>query len=284
MKLMKILIFIILIYIKKLVKKIDRKYNISAKSKKISLFDIAPWSDSMRAMPNDYSRSSLFTVKNKRQPRKAFQGKEIYHINKDVRITYTGIELRADDDEIVWQQVLEYAKRKQLGKTITFTFYELCNDLGWSYNGWYMNKAESCLSRLQATAILFISSRIGQIESMSLISRFRVINRGTRNSYCQVEIDLEIAKLFRDNHYSKFIWDKYRKLSPTARRMFDYFGSHKKPFPLKLETFRLICGSDSLRLKKWKEQINKSCYELKNSGLIYNAWIKNNLLYCNRKK
>nr|WP_274944948.1 plasmid replication initiator TrfA [Salmonella enterica] len=27
-----------------------------------------------------------------------------------MRITYTGLELRADDDELVWQQVLEYAK------------------------------------------------------------------------------------------------------------------------------------------------------------------------------
>ena len=72
----------------------------------LSLFDVAPWPDSMRAIPNDYARSALFTVKNKRQPRESYQRKEIYHVNKDVRITYTGLELRADDDELVWQQVL----------------------------------------------------------------------------------------------------------------------------------------------------------------------------------
>ncbi|WP_000159352.1 plasmid replication initiator TrfA, partial [Escherichia coli] len=111
-------------------------------SNQLSLFDIAPWPDSMRALPNDYARSALFTVKNKRQPREALQKKEIFHINKDVRITYTGLELRAEDDELVWQQVLEYAKRKPMGEPITFTFYELCQDLGWSYNGRYIEKAE----------------------------------------------------------------------------------------------------------------------------------------------
>ncbi|MGL2040199.1 plasmid replication initiator TrfA, partial [Escherichia coli] len=106
----------------------SRMANEGQTEKQLTLFDIAPWPDSMRALPNDYARSALFTVKNKRQPREALQKKEIFHINKDVRITYTGLELRADDDELVWQQVLEYAKRKPMGEPITFTFYELCQD------------------------------------------------------------------------------------------------------------------------------------------------------------
>ncbi|EGB4506693.1 TrfA protein [Salmonella enterica] len=250
--------------------------------KQLTLFDIAPWPDSMRALPNDYARSALFTVKNKRQPREALQKKEIYHINKDVRITYTGLELRADDDELVWQQVLEYAKRKPMGEPITFTFYELCQDLGWSYNGRYISKAEECLTRLQATAMQFISDRVGQLESVSLIGRFRVIERGTRLSRCEVMIDKEMVLLFAGDHYSKFVWEKYRKLSPTARRLFDYFGSHREPYPMKLDTFKLMCGSDSDRIKKWREQVNKACVELKESGLIHSAWVDKDRIYCKR--
>jgi hypothetical protein len=78
---------------------------------------------------------------------------------------------------------------------------------------------------------------------VSLIRRFRVLDRGKRTSRCQVEIDAEMVVLFAGDHYTKFVWEKYRKLSPTARRMFDYFASHKEPYPLKLETFRLMCGS-----------------------------------------
>lgn len=252
------------------------------KDAQLSLFDIAPWGDHMRALPNDYARSALFTVRNKRVPRAALQSEPIYSIGNDVNITYTGVELRAEDDELVWQQVMEYSKRSPIGDPISFTFYELCKDLGWSINGRYYKKAEECLSRLQASAMQFESKRIGRLESLSLISRFRVLDRGKRNSRCQVMIDEEMVVLFAGDYYSRFIWDKYRKLSPTARRMFDYFASHKEPFPLKLETFRLMCGSESTRAKKWREQVGAACEELKESGLVAEAWVSADSLGCRR--
>nr|WP_317623870.1 plasmid replication initiator TrfA [Acidovorax sp. SUPP3334]BDH38378.1 TrfA family protein [Acidovorax sp. SUPP3334] len=252
------------------------------KAMQLSLFDLAPWGDDMRAMPNDLARAALFTTRNKKTPREVRQQHVIFHVNKDVLITYTGIELRADDDELVWQQVLEYAKRSPVGTPVSFTFYELCTDLGWPINGRYYDKAEECLTRLQATAMQFSSGRIGRLESVSLIHRFRVLDRGKRTSRCQVEIDEEMVVLFAGDHYSKFVWEKYRELSPTARRMFDYFVSHKEPFPLKLETFRLMCGSDSARLKKWREQTGQACEELSQSGLIKLSWVQGDLIYCQR--
>lgn len=252
------------------------------KELQLSLFDLAPWADNLRAMPNDLARAALFTVRNKRTPRVARQAHSIFVLSKGVEITYTGIELRADDDELVWQQVLEYAKRVPVGSPVTFTFYELCKDLGWSINGRYYDKAEECLSRLQATALQFISGRIGRLESVSLILRFRVLDRGKKNSRCQVEIDDEMVVLFAGKYYSKFEWEKYRSLSPTARRMFDYFVSHSEPFPMLLESFRLMCGSDSDRPKKWTEQTNKACEELNGSGLVKKSWVAGDKIYCER--
>lgn len=252
------------------------------KELQMSLFQVAPWNDDMRAIPNDLARSALFTARSKATPREARQGHEIFSVINDVTITYTGIELRAEDDELVWQQVLEYAKRVPVGQPVTFTFYELCKDLDWSINGRYYDKAESSLTRLQATAIQFASKRIGQLESISLLHRFRVVNRGKKNSHCQVEIDEEMVLLFAGDHYSKFVWEKYRKLSPIARRMFDNFVSHRHPHPIKLETFRLMCGSDSKRLAKWTEQVNKACEELKEAKLVEMAWTAKNLIYCER--
>lgn len=252
------------------------------KELQLSLFDLAPWADDMRAMPNDLARAALFTTRNKKTPREVRQQHVIFHVQKDVLITYTGIELRADDDELVWQQVLEYAKRAPVGTPVSFTFYELCTDLGWPINGRYYDKAEECLTRLQATAMQFSSGRIGRLESVSLIHRFRVLDRGKKTSQCQVEIDDEMVVLFAGDHYSKFVWEKYRELSPTARRMFDYFVSHKEPFPLKLETFRLMCGSDSSRVKKWREQTGQACDELSKSGLVQISWVQGDAIYCKR--
>ena len=252
------------------------------KAMQLSLFDLAPWGDDMRAMPNDLARAALFTTRNKKTPREVRQQHVIFHVNKDVLITYTGIELRADDDELVWQQVLEYAKRSPVGTPVSFTFYELCQDLDWSINGRYYTRAEECLTRLQASAMQFSSQRIGRLESVSLIRRFRVLDRGKRTSRCQVEIDAEIVVLFAGDHYTKFVWEKYRKLSPTARRMFDYFATHKEPYPLKLETFRLMCGSDSTRPKKWREQVGEACDELRENGLVESAWVNDDLVHCKR--
>lgn len=53
-----------------------------AKDSQFSLFDIAPWADNMRALPNDYARSALFTVRNKRVPRAALQNHPIYHVHR----------------------------------------------------------------------------------------------------------------------------------------------------------------------------------------------------------
>lgn len=248
----------------------------------LTLFEIAPWADHMRALPNDYARSSLFSTRNKRVPRAALQGHEIYHLHQDVSITFTGVELRADDDELVWQQVLNYAKHVPLGSPVTFTFYALLKDLGWSINSRYYEKAEECLTRLQATALSFYSKRVGNLDSISMIRRFRVLDKGKRGSRCQVEIDSDMVMLFAGEHYTKVIWDKYKRLKPTARRLFDYFASHQKPFPLKLNKFRLLCNSDSNRPNKWREQVIAACQELKASGLVTDAWVLDDEAHCTR--
>ncbi len=250
----------------------------------LSLFEVAPWADDMRAMPNDYARSALFTVRNKRQKRVAFESKAVFHVNKDVTITYTGIELRAEDDELVWQQVLEYAKRQPLGELFHFTLYQICNDLGWSINGRYYEKVEECLLRLKATALAVTSARLGKLKALSMIEDFEMADRGTRKALCQVRITPQMVYLFAGDHYSKFVWNKYRELKPIARRLFDYLASHKEPYPLKLETFRLMCGSESERPAKWKEQAKEACASLTSSGLVAKTWVKGDLIYCARDR
>lgn len=248
----------------------------------LSLFEVAPWHDDQRALPNDFARAALFTTRNKKVPRVPYQKHLIYHVNKDVVILYTGIELRADDDELIWQQVLDYAKRQPMGSPVSFSLYELCKDVGWSINGRYYARAEECLARLQATAIAFESKRVGRVESLSLVRRFRIVGKGTKQPRCQVELDPEMIVLFDNQHYSKFVWERYRRLSPTARRLFDYLASHAQPFPVRLETFRQICGSESARPKKWREQVGDAAREVMDAGLIKRAWIDGDVIRCER--
>lgn len=253
----------------------------------LSLFMIAPWSDEMRGIPNDYARSAIFTVRNKRVKRIALQNEPLYSTNKNVSISYTGVELRAEDDELVWQQVLEFAKRTTFGEWVEFTFYELCNEIGWPINGSYYKKAEDCLSRLQASAVRFTSNRPGlyksDLESISFLDRFKVVNRGNKTkSRCMVKISKDMVNLFIGNHYSRISWCQYRNLSPIARRMYDYFSTHREPFPLKLEYFKLICSSDVKTMKKWREMSKKACKELEESKLVKFVWVEDDFIKCIR--
>lgn len=253
------------------------------KDLQLSLFDIAPWGDTMRGMPNDFARSALFTVRNKRVPREDLENEAIFHVMKDVKITYSGPELRAYDDELVWLQVMEYSKRVPIGEPVTFTLYEFCKDLGWPVNGRYYDKIEECLTRLQRTALKISSKRVGRLESISLIRRFGFLDQtDKRKSRCQVFLEDEIVILFAGDHYAKFVWGQYRQLSAITRRLFDYFSSHKEPFPLSLESFRLMCKSDTTLTKKWRQQATASCDELQKSGLVKAVWIKSDLVYCER--
>ena len=77
-----------------------------------------------------------------------------------MEITYTGIELRADDDETGVRPGAGVREENARWRADLFTFYEICMDLGWSINGRYYKKAEECLTRLQASAMQFSSCSV----------------------------------------------------------------------------------------------------------------------------
>jgi len=253
-----------------------------AENPQLSLFDVAPWPDNLRVLPNDLARSSLFTVRNKAKKRESREAYPLYVLSKGVNITYTGIELRADDDELVWAQCLEFLKHTPFGEPVTFTVYQMCKELGWAFNGHYYARVEKCLSRLQATALQISSERLGRLESVSMIEHFAIIARGTRKARCEVILNKRMADLFLGKYYSKIEFSKYRKLTPIARRMFDYFVSHKKPYPMLLESFRELCNSDSKRVNRWTEQVSNACAELQESGLVEKTWVEKGKVHCVR--
>lgn len=226
------------------------------------------WSSNFRVMPNDFSRSALFTVRNKQTKRSVMEKVVLYHYNNDVSIEFTGIELRAYDDELVWQQVLDYAKEYPLGSEIRFTFYQLCQDLGWSVNAKYYERIEKCLSRLKANSLNFRSKRLQQLEAFSLLNKFKIDMANGRRGDIMVVIDPVIHHLFTGNHYSKMEWVQYRALKPIARRLYDYFASHRDPYPLSLDKFSKMCGSESAHARKWREMTKAACEELVSVGLV----------------
>lgn len=234
----------------------------------------------LRHIPNDYARSSLFTARNKREPRKILVREKLFHYNEYVSILYSGIELRAEDDEIICLQIFNYGQSVPLGQPFDFSIKDLVHDVNWSKNGHYYDKARECISRLKASEILALNHKAyGDSGSVSLIEKYTTVNDadGKPTKY-RVWLDPDLIVLFAGGTFTSHNWGIYRELSPVARRLCDYIESHKYPNPLALETFRHMCGSNDSSLASWRQTVNRACSQVKALPTVQNAEVKGGVI------
>ena len=242
--------------------------------------------DDLRHIPNDYARSSLFTARNKREPRKTLMHERLFHYNEHVSILYTGIELRAEDDELVWLQILSYGQTVPLGAPFEFSVKDLVRDVNWSKSGRNYDRARECISRLKANEVLALNSKAyGKSGAISLIQNYTTVNDldGKPTEY-RVWIDRNLIVLFAGNTFTSHSWEIYRDLSPVARRLVDYIESHKHPFPLTLATFRQMCGSSDSTTTSWRQTVRRACAEVVEAKIASAAELtKNDKICCSRE-
>lgn len=217
-----------------------------------------------RFIPNDYARSSLFTARNKKEPRRQFVQERLFHLHESVSILYTGVELRAEDDEVVFLQILHYSKSVPLGEPVSFSVGDIVADLGWARNGRYYDKARECISRMKASEVMVINEKaFGNGGASSLIQYYTFTNNGNgKPTDYKVWIDPNLIILFAGNTFTNHNWKPYLQLSPVARRLADYIESHKHPYPLPLEKFGHMCGSADTRRRSWRETVRRACTEV----------------------
>lgn len=231
--------------------------------------------DDLRHVPNDYARSSIFTARNKRIPRRTFTHEKLFHYNEHISILYTGVELRAEDDEIIWLQILNYGKRVPLGEPFEFSIKDLVVDVGWHKNGRYYDKARECISRLRGNEVLALNNKAyGKSGSISLIQNYSVVNDvDGKPAFYRVWINADLVLLFAGNTFTSHVWEQYRALSPVARRLADYIESHKHPYPLGLAKFRDMCGSVDTNVSSWRQTVKKACAEIQNARIAKVAFL-----------
>lgn len=226
--------------------------------------------DDLRHIPNDYARSSLFTARNRRTPRKPMMHEKLLHYNEFVTIVYSGIELRAEDDELVWMQILSYGQNVPLGEPFEFFLKDLVNDIGWFKNGRNYDRVRESITRFKASEVLALNSKAyGSSGAISLIDNYESINDsdGKPTQY-RVWIDPNLMTLFAGNTFTSHNWLVYRELSPVARRLADYIESHAYPYPLALDKFRQFSGSLDSCLSSWRRTVINACDELVEAKIV----------------
>jgi hypothetical protein len=225
------------------------------------------WRDDKRGVPNELVRSALFTVRNRRAKRRHYEDEPIVMIG-DGRITYRGIELRQDDED-VWLQILHLARLQPLGECVQFSAYSMLKTLGWAPTGPNYTRLRECLSRMQATALGVYSKRLQEGVSVSLIRKFEWQDaNGSSLDRWQVWIEPEMKTLFGGVYYSQLEWEQRKRLGPLSKYLHGLYASHERPFPLKVETLHKGSGSDTKLLKHFKEKLIEALNQLVAIGFL----------------
>jgi hypothetical protein len=222
-----------------------------------------------RHMPNDLGRSALFTVGNHRCQRKYLEKEKLFHYNDFITILYTGIELRAEDDQVIWMQIVNYCQNVPLGFPFEFSLKELIKDVGWPRSGRSYGRARECISRLKANEILALNSRAyGSSGAMSLIQNYVVLNdTNGKSTHFHCWIDPNVIVFFAGNTFTSHLWSVYIKLTPVARRLSDYIVSHKIPYSLDLIKFKQMCNSDNTNMTSWRQSVKRACAEVEQAKI-----------------
>jgi hypothetical protein len=213
------------------------------RAEKLLCAQLPLWPESTRALPNEIVRSALFNARNRNTPRQQLKQALIPVIGEG-KITYTGEELR-QDDETVWLQLVHEAKEQPLGKLIEFTPYSMCKKIGWSISGQSYKRLREVLTRLQATALAIYSKRLGQGVSLSMVPFFAWQDDASGESLArwQVRIAPELVLLFADVQFTRLEWVQRLALPDgLATWLHGYLASHRNPYPIKIDTIRVGAG------------------------------------------
>jgi hypothetical protein len=268
------------------------------------------WDEEIRCMPNEILRSALFNARNRNQPRRYFKNEAIAIIDQSARISFTGEELR-QNDETVWLQLIHLAKEMPIGSPIEFTAYSMVQSLRlaeskksepsrqqtesekpkkFKPSQQHVERLRESLQRMQATSLAIYSKRLRRGVSLSMIPRFEWRDEvtGTRLPKWRVFLAPELVELFGDVHFTRLQWEQ-RLALPTglATWLHGYFASHAEPYPLKLETLQKGCGclTDTARKspRKFKQLVSSALAELVRVGFLKRAEILGGKVYVERQ-
>jgi len=236
------------------------------------------WGGDQRGLPNAFARSALFNVANARKgARENLKRKPIASL-KGITITYTGEELRQDDED-AFLQILHIARLQPLGTEVKFTAHSMLVELGWSLNKAGYARLVDCIDRLKASGLAVTveagKTPIRQNYTGSLIRSFRWREEGVDAPlrHWEVLLEPEIVALFGPNTYSRLDWKTRLKLPPLAKWLHSFYHSHATPFSYKVETIHSLCGSEIAQLRQFRYKLKIALALLVERGFFYEAFI-----------
>jgi len=270
------------------VKALENRALAKTKSKKIEpiaeIIQLPIWPETIRGFPSVIARSALFNARRSNTSREMVKELSVSSIS-GISIKYTGEELR-QDDQTVLMQLLHLTQHQPFIESVQFTPYSFLQSIGWSTSGQQRyDKLFAIMNRLSVTGI-HIESK-GMFYVGSLIRKIACIDKetGERLRIWTVWLEPEIIDLFKSDGYCHIAWDQRIALKkPLAQWLQAYYGTHKEPYPIKIETIRDLSGSKTVALKSFRETLKKALDELVKVGFLKSYTIaKTGLVHVKRE-
>ena len=244
-------------------------------SKPVQLSLILPMHREFKRMqPNDTVRSALFTARNDNVERIQLKRHTVFSPDATIKMTYSGEELRASSDELIWMQVLEYAKDVPIGEFITISIRQICADIGWSPNPKYYEIVRASLERLGQGQLKIVSERHGKAVYMPMIilheSDEKISNEATKFIF---SIHSDLILLVAGKTVTHLEMPILKKLTAIQQRLYGYVSSHAQPNKLYLMDFHKMCSSKDMNKSSFKQNTKKAVNKLVELGLLKNGWI-----------
>jgi len=214
------------------------------------------WPEAKRGAPNAVLRGALFA---------AVQGKgrivmdRVFLAAQDgIAVRYTGVQLTQSDLD-VWEQALHLARTQALGSACYFTVRGFLKALGRRPGKSGLDWLESVFSRLSATDV--------QIRYEGRTYFGSLIEEGMREEETGryvVVINPKLAKFFGPTRWTQIDWEQRQRLrgKPLALWLHGFYASHAAPHALTVEYLHKLSGSQTKRLRKFKENLTQALRDL----------------------
>ncbi|CAG0961948.1 Plasmid replication initiator protein TrfA [Rhodocyclaceae bacterium] len=216
------------------------------------------WRDAVRGIPNAIARSALFSV-NCSDPRTRFHRHEIAALQGS-SITYTGEELRLDDEDVLLQ-LIHLARLQPLGQEVIFSSYAVIKALGWSVNTHSYERLYDSIERMKATAVTIKFQKPDGAWLEFKDSLISTVEHGGKNinnrtdSLWRVKFNRDLLELYSDMAYTELDWQMRRKLPPLAKKLHTLYMTSENPQGLTVEQLHKLTGSRIKQLKQFRYKL-----------------------------
>lgn len=236
--------------------------------------DVSPlpdWPEKTRGVPNLCLRSALFGVM-QRGRRRAVKGAHIASI-RGIDIRYTGWQLDQGDFDVMVQAIHLHKQNNDevANHSISFKVKEFLRAIGRQPGKSGREWLKDSFRRLTATAVEINLHSPHKYDNAlftyagSLVEEFYYSGR---EQVYSLKINPKFGSLF-DAGWTQIQWQQRLQLkTDLAKWLHGFLASHREPYPIKVSTYKRLCGSSCKRLVDYRRQLRAAVDELVKVGAL----------------